>query len=445
MIISNILYFHDGFIMKNFELNDIKRKLKLPFKFIYLILCVVFAITGFLFLLLPTSKKRHQNKNTNEVLVVSHVSISFDGRIKKCANELVKLGKKVTLIKPIDAQENNKYEYTGLDKNVVVHKIGLSGVFAYFPCIFDICMFFYMVRSKAKYLHCHDINTAFMGLIAAKITGKIIVADLHEWKSECSTVNKETQHPLQVKIFKQVEKIILQQADYVISVNETIANEMMNCCGVKREILIVRNSPLSPELKPYNIREQLPHLIPSHFFIAYYVGQLAPYRNIDQIIKAIANCKDIALVIQGTIDDNYFKNLNSLIKNLNLIDKVFFLPAVPYDFIPSACQGADVGIFTCNSEAKSMFYSLPNKIFEYIVGEIPIISENLPVAKEYIEKNNIGKLINSNNYNEISKALTEYQDNRKELMQHKNNVIHLKNNLFEKNENYLPYKKIYNQ
>jgi hypothetical protein len=56
---------------------------------------------------------------------------------------------------------------------------------------------------KSKFIHCHDVNTAFMGLLASKITGKILISDLHEWKSETSNIDAKKQNLFQI-CFKQL-------------------------------------------------------------------------------------------------------------------------------------------------------------------------------------------------------------------------------------------------
>ena len=423
-----------------FQDKNILRISKLPFKFLYLVLCAVFATFGLLLLLIPRNRKRHEGK---KVLCVSHVAISFDGRIKKTANQIVKLGMDVTILKPSDVQEDALLVFSGLDEKVKIKSIGLSGVFSYFPCVFDIFMFFHILFSKAKYLHCHDINTAFMGLLSSKITGQILISDLHEWKSETTNPNnkKEILNIFQKKIYQLIEKILLKKSDFVISVNELIAEKMKLSYKIDRNIFIVKNIPEFHELKSYNLREKLG--IEPNFLLAYYIGHIAPYRNIDQILLAIARCDNVAFALQGTIHASYLNSLKEICKNLGISDRVFFLPPIAHNLIPSACQGADVGIFTCHAIAKSMYYSLPNKLFEYIMGEIPIISEDLPVVRPYIIDNNIGTLINSNLPETIETALNSYVNNREMLKMQKSSVVSLKEKIIDDKENYLPYALIY--
>lgn len=186
--------------MKNF-VKGIARYTKLYFKFFYWLINLIFFILSFIFLYFKKNNTKKSTGYEKSVVCVSNVAISFDGRIKKCANQIVKLGMHVTLIKPFDAQEDKEFELSGLVDKVQIKKIGLSGSFSYFPCMFDFFMAMYLIFCKSKFIHCHDINTAFMGLLASKITGKILISDLHEWKSETSNVDAKKQNIFQIKNF----------------------------------------------------------------------------------------------------------------------------------------------------------------------------------------------------------------------------------------------------
>lgn len=427
--------------MNFLNVKTLTRYCKLPLKFIYWILSNAIFSISLCYLRLPIKKiKQNCRKQNKKVLCVSHVAISFDGRIKKCANQLIELGMEVVLAKPFDTQESKKFEYSGLDKRVRVVGVGLSGVYSHFPCLFDLSMLTYMIFSDADYLHCHDINTAFMGLVASKLTGKILVSDLHEWKSETVQTSKSSISCFQKKIFKICEKFVLTHSDFVITVNEVLAQKLKQASSSDRKIYIIKNMPIPGNLYPYDLKKMLG--LPKTAFVAYYVGQLAPYRNLDKIILSIAKCPEVNLVFQGTISDSYRSELINLSERLGVKNRFFFLPPVVHDFIPSACQGADVGIFACHKESKSMNYSLPNKLFEYVMGELPIIAEDVPIVSGYIEKYNLGVLVTSEKPETIQKALNFFLD-EKERAKKKKSVLFFKEKLTKNKDNKLVYESIY--
>lgn len=429
--------------MRTFNLNNTIRILNLPIKFIYLLICNIFFIVGLIVINLPFKKRLKKFNRHDSVICLSHVAISFDGRIKKSANQLSKFGFKVKLIKPCDAHEDQDLLRSGLVDSVTIKPVGLSGVFDHFPRMFDLWMFLYVLFSKEEYLHCHDVNTSFIGILVAKITGKIVVCDFHEWQSQTTnSIDKNKKlNIIQIFMYELVEKLVLKNADFIIAVNEVIAEEIKKHFKINRKILIVKNIPEIKPLMSYNLRDKLN--ISNDKLVVYYIGQMAPFRNIDNVILAVAELTNIVAVFQGTIQPSYFDKLNQLIYTLKIHDKVFFLPAIPHDFIPSACQGADIGIFTCHAISKNLYYSLPNKLFEYIVGEIPIICEDIPVARSYIEKYKIGTLIDSKDSKTITLALNNYLTNKDILKEYKQNVLVFKQELRKNNEIENVYSYIY--
>jgi len=428
--------------MRIFSRDTLGRYSKLPFKFLYWLIGCIFFFCALGYLRFKKQKKRSFKQHNESVLCVSHVAISFDGRIKKCANLIVELGRPVVLLKPYDAHEDESFELSGLSPGVGIKRLGLSGSFAYFPCLFDFLMVVYMIFSKHKFIHCHDINTAFMGLLASKIRGKILISDLHEWKSETLNVDGSRQLSIQKRIFQLVEKFVVEESDFVITVNETIASSFEEKLKKKREIFIVKNCPVASALQPYNLKSKLN--LPKDCLVGYYIGQMAPYRNLELIIQSIQYFPNIYLVFQGTINQEYLASLKNICKERDISRRVFFLPPIPHDLIPSSCQGADFGIFTCSTRSRSMNAALPNKLFEYIAGGIPIFSEDIPLMRDCIEKHDIGVIIQSDKIETIIAAFKcILEKNTLETM--RKNVYSLRTkfiNLTNK-ENKSIYEKIY--
>ena len=428
--------------MNDISLDALKRLLKLPLKFGYLLLCLIASVLMLLILSFPIKRKKSNRFDSSAVLCVSYLSMSFDGRMKKTINQLVSMGKSVTFLKPVDAQEDEVLQFSGLTEKVSVKAIGLSGVFSHFPRVVDVMMLWYMLFSKEKFLHCRDINTAFMGLFCSMIMGKMVIFDLYDWKLMALSPDKTGLGILQKKIYALTEKLTIIKSDFVIATSDVMLKEIKDYYKINRDVFMVNNMPKICSLKPYNLRKELA-IADDNVLLVYYVGQLAPYRNIEGILHAVSVCDHIIFALQGAIDSSYMNALKSLCIDLNIIDRVFFLPPIAHDFISSACQGADLGIFTCNTESKSMFYSLPNKLFEYIIGEIPIIAEDIPAVRGYITDNNIGSLVQSNSPDSIAEAFRYYLDDRSQLQIQKENVLLLKDKMINDDSNFSVYSEIY--
>jgi glycosyltransferase involved in cell wall biosynthesis len=54
---------------------------------------------------------------------------------------------------------------------------------------------------------------------------------------------------------------------------------------------------------------------------------------------------------------------------------------------------ADLGVILFENESKNNFYASPNKLFEYIHANIPILAPDYPFIRQVVTKYKIGTLI----------------------------------------------------
>jgi glycosyltransferase involved in cell wall biosynthesis len=69
-------------------------------------------------------------------------------------------------------------------------------------------------------------------------------------------------------------------------------------------------------------------------------------------------------------------------------------------------------------------YCLPNKLFEYVMAEIPILVSNLPEMKTLVEKYQVGVIIEDSSSNSIENALVKAKLLDKKIL--KNNIAKVK-------------------
>ena len=74
----------------------------------------------------------------------------------------------------------------------------------------------------------------------------------------------------------------------------------------------------------------------------------------------------------------------------NLHSNIHFHPAIAPDRIPQVSSSADYGTIFAPNNCLSYFYSLPNKLFEYIVCGLPIVTTPLYDMRTLIQDEGIG-------------------------------------------------------
>jgi glycosyltransferase involved in cell wall biosynthesis len=101
-------------------------------------------------------------------------------------------------------------------------------------------------------------------------------------------------------------------------------------------------------------------------FVCSFIGTISPHFDFEPVIRAARSMRDVHFVICGDGD-----GLARLQRVAGDLDNVFFPGWVDAAQILSLMEASDVGLAPYAENAKM---SLPNKVFEYFFGGLPVIS-----------------------------------------------------------------------
>lgn len=322
-----------------------------------------------------------------------------DSRVLKENTSLHKAGYKVTVVA---LYENSLNEYDEIN-NVSVHRIKLKSrkwSKNKFIQLLKYIEFTYKVVNKYKnsdVIHCNDLDALVIGVIIKKIYNKNIkiVYDAHEYETETNAL-----HGIQKKFVKWLEKNLIKDADAVITVSNSIANEYVKLYNIKKPSLVL-NAPFYKEVKKTNLfREKF--AIQDNQTIFLYQGNIGAGRGIDILLDTFKELdKKNVIIFMGYGKVDRIKELSEKYEN------IFFHEAVQPDILLNYTSAADFGISTIEASCLSYKYCLPNKMFEYIMAEVPVIVSDLPEMKNIVQNNHIGIIMKSNDKEGIKKAITE--------------------------------------
>ena len=109
-------------------------------------------------------------------------------------------------------------------------------------------------------------------------------------------------------------------------------------------------------------------------------------------------------------------------------ENIYFYPAVNPDILLDYTSSADFGISTIEDSCLSYRYCLPNKMFEYLMAEIPVIVSNLDEMKRLVKENGIGVVAKENTPTGLKKAIEEIvMLNKTKLQKNIQKVKHIYN------------------
>lgn len=248
-------------------------------------------------------------------------------------------------------------------------------------------------------LHCNDLNTLPIGFIVKKFFNKNvkIVYDAHEYETEINGLKG-----IQKTVTQKLEKYLIKYADKVITVSDAIANEYAKIYDIEKPALVLNTPPYQKIEKKNIFRETLQ--IPKDKTIFLYQGGLSKGRGIEILLdtfKLLEGDKSV-IVFMG------YGPLEELVKSASQeYTNMYFHKAVSPDVLLEYTSSADFGILFYENNCLNHYYCSPNKMFEYLMAEIPVIVSNLFEMKRLVEENHIGVIAEDNNVKGLKKSIEE--------------------------------------
>ncbi|WP_404941857.1 glycosyltransferase [Pseudomonas danubii] len=249
----------------------------------------------------------------------------------------------------------------------------------------------------------HDLPALEAGTELAALWDVPLVYDAHELYPEQKTFSRA-----QRKICSKAEAHHIKKATLIFAVNHSIGEEMSRRYNIAKPITLLNAIDPPLEFDPlarYDLlREKLG--LSSQRRILLFQGGFAPYRNLENLIDAMAlvKTKDVDLVMMGFGD---FGNLlKAKAESLKLLgNRIHFLSAVPQNELLQHSASADIGIIPYPHVDLNSYYCTPNKLFEFIQAGLPILSNDSPELNRFVRDNNFGYSYKMENSKKIAEAI----------------------------------------
>lgn len=274
-------------------------------------------------------------------------------------------------------------------------------------------------EEAADIYHAHDLNTLPVAWWAARKHGAKLVYDSHELFTEIKTWNR-----FEKILYTILERFLIKYPDKLITVNNSIAGELVKRYGIRFPTIIINcPSPLKSKIKnPSNDLLRKAAEIPKDKRLVLYQGGFTAHRGLEELIESFEYLgDDYCLVFMG-----YGKlqgELENLVDQKGLQNRIKFLPAVSQEVLLEHTSSADLGVIPYKPVSLNNYYTLPNKLFEYINANIPIVASNLPELRGVIKDFNIGCLFNPAESKSIANAIKYVLSDKDRYLTMKANTI----------------------
>lgn len=262
-------------------------------------------------------------------------------------------------------------------------------------------------KQKADILSCHDYICLYIGWFSTLFQKKKpkLVYDSHEFEYE-SGIRK----PFRKACFKYLERFIIKKCGMVMMVNDTIADEVQKLHHLKDRPEVVKNIPNYWHLdydfiktRKEDFRKE--HGITDEEMVVLYQGGIIEGRGVEKAISAIAKINNTRLIIMGYGQPEYVQETKKLVSEKHVEDRVIFFPPVSQKELWKYTTIADIGLCTIENTWLSYYYSLPNKLFEYIQALVPVLGSDFPEIGRIVNGYKIGVTCNPDNVDSVVEGI----------------------------------------
>ncbi len=322
--------------------------------------------------------------NKRIVIAVTN-NLQTDQRVFRVSDTLIKQGYKVFLVgRKTDQNTHANFPTKSKLFRLWFNKGGL------FYANYNIRLWFFLLFHRYDIILSNDLDSLPASYLAAKIQNKAIVYDSHEYFTEVPELEGRE---LQKKVWLWFEKRILPKLKHTYTVCDSIAqayNQKYAC-----DFKVIRNLP---SIKPKaNNKASKSVLI--------YQGAIQKSRGIELMIESMQYLEGIELWIVGK---GYWEDtVKTLSQKLKVNDKVKFLGGFKPKDLAQITPQASIGLSLEEEDGLSYQYALPNKLFDYIQAQIPVLVSDLIEMKRIVENYQIGEVLYERTPQKLASAIKE--------------------------------------
>jgi len=345
-----------------------------------------------------------------------------DNRMHKVAVSLQKMGFEPVLVGRLLPESHD------VERDYQTHRMKLvfrKGFLFYFE--YNLRLFFWLLKSKSDVFVSNDLDTLPANFMASRIKRKPLVYDSHEYFTE---VPELIGRPFVKAIWTWVERLLVPRVHAAYTVCESIAGVYRDLYQV--DFKVVRNLPACSATEKNTHPMTSSHRMSNSTKIILYQGALNMGRGIEAAIRAMQFLDVAELWLAG--DGDITLQLKQMVSELKLDDKVKFIGRLPLQQLQQLTRQADLGISLEEDLGLNYRFALPNKLFDYIQAEVPVLVSNLPEMRRIVEHYQIGLIAETHQRKELAEIMKMALFDQEKRLVWKQNLLKAAKELCWENE-----------
>jgi|GEM_PF-298537 len=317
------------------------------------------------------------------IAMLLHKSVEHDSRVRREARALTAVGHEVTVLHlPRDrGQLDGALE--GFEVRSVTPPPWVRErlpTVAY-RAVFLLAFLRALRRLRPDAVHAHDAAMLLPGWLGARATGAALVYDSHEY-----AVGVPYRDRLWAMLVSALERLLVPRCDGVVTVSDGIADRLRARYRLAERPVVVRNLPDPAEedggFEAEDLRRALG--LDASTPLVLHLGAVARDRGCETLTRAMAGLRDAHLLFLGADDAAFAARLREVARDAGVAERVHLRPSVPTGQIRAHARQGSVGVTLLEDTCENHRLALPNKLFEYLAAEIPVVASDLPEIRRTV-------------------------------------------------------------
>ncbi len=296
----------------------------------------------------------------------------------------------------------------------------------FFYAEYNLRLFIFLLFKRSSVLLANDLDTLLANYCASIFKPKCeLVYDSHEYFTEVP----ELQGRKAKKIWEKIEQWVFPKLKHIYTVNESIAELYHKKYG--KHIRVVRN--ISPLWNPEEIESKVALNLPTDKPLIIIQGAgINMDRGAEEAVEAMLHIDEAYLIFVG--DGDVIPQLKIRVNELNIANKVLFYGKKPYQTLLQYTYHSSIGLTLDKDTNLNYKLSLPNKVFDYIHTNTPIIATPLIEIQKIVENNKVGEILEQFTSESLATKIKSLLHNPVLLQEYQSNCERIKTTLCWENE-----------
>jgi len=226
-------------------------------------------------------------------------------------------------------------------------------------------------------------------------------------------------HPF-IRFMGWFERFAINKSDIIVSNLQNYGQHLKENLNIDKEFIWISNGVDLDELSDIEpLEDKIKNQIPKDKFIVGYTGTIGVANALDsfcEVAKLLKDYKDIVFVIVGNGQEK-----ENLLKTYGNLDNILFINSIPKKQVQSILKLFDVCYIGLQKENLFKYGVSPNKLFDYMYSEKPILYAINSGKNNIVKLSNCGISVEAQNPQAIADGILSLynmnKENRKKLGQ----------------------------